>query len=152
MKYVVTLFFTLMVYGAEAQSGFSSRKETGVAVGLSGGYSSIKSVVGNYSIGAMLNHQNHISVNLEVFSKASHSDVPVIGELRMGHVFETIELYAGYGYHCASTDGYKSAGDKVNGFKPAFGVIKYFYNKPFSVSAGMSGKIFSIQLGIFGVR
>ena len=151
MRSAVILLFTLITLNARAQSKGSQKKETGVAVGLSGGYASIKSIVGNYTIGAMLKSKNHISANLEVFGKFSNSDVPVIGELRMGHLFKTIELYAGYGYHCASTDGDKNISD-INGLKPAFGVIKYFYKTPLAISAGMSGKIFSVQLGIFGVR
>jgi len=155
MKSVLGL---LLIFGisitSNAQSHFLPNEETGVAVGLTAGYSSKSSFVGNFSIGAMLKDQNHLSVNLQLFNNANRPNVPVIGEGRIGHVFGTVEVYGGCGYHYAGNN--YSHEPRIfefkNGFRPAYGVIKHFDQSLWTVGAGMSGNTFSIQIGIFAVR
>jgi hypothetical protein len=131
---------------------FQMDRKTGVAAGISGGYSSKNCTIGNLSLGWMFKKQNHVSINLQVLGKIDAADIPVIGEARFGHSFGAVELYGGLGYHYASSDGEKFINDYVNGWKPGYGIIFKFPQTPFTVSAAMSGKIFSIQAGIFGVR
>ncbi|MDB5249411.1 MAG: hypothetical protein JWQ40_3805 [Segetibacter sp.] len=156
MKLIVSLLFILgiSITASKAQGRFQPNEETGVAVGLTGGYSSKMSAVGNFSVGAMVKNLNHFSINLQLFGNASAVNVPVIGEARVGHVFGTVEIYGGYGYHYAGTDHAHEEGvvEFKSGFKPAFGIVKHFYQSLWTVGAGMSGNTFSLQVGIFAVR
>lgn len=156
MKLIFSLLFILVISATcrSQKSYYIPNAQTGVAVGLSGGYSSKNSAIGNFSIGAMVKGLNHLSANLQLFGNANKANVPVIGEARIGHVFGTVELYGGYGYHYAGTDYAHDAGipQFKNGFKPAYGVIKHFYNSLWTIGAGMSDKTFSVQAGIFVIR
>jgi hypothetical protein len=148
----ILLFLTLLVLTASSKAQrFFPPAETGVAVGLSGGFASNNCFVANYGLGTMLHGQNHLSLNLEIFSKIRSSDIPSIFEARMGHSFSGFEVYGGAGYHMLGHDGSKIVSAK-EGIKPAYGVIKHFDNSIWTVGAGMSGSIFSLQLGIFGIR
>jgi hypothetical protein len=120
-------------------------------MGLSGGYSSKQSLIGSFSVGAMLPGNNHVSLNMILLTPLNQADRPTIGEARIGHFFNTWELYGGAGYHVAGSDN-KILTNPNTGFRPAFGVMKHFNSSPWTVSAGMSGKIASIQIGLFGVR
>jgi hypothetical protein len=151
MKLTTSLLFTLFSIAARAQSYEVPNPPTGLAMSLSGGYSSKECMIGTFSIGAMLETNNHVSVNMIILSELKKSDVPSIGEARIGHLFNTWELYGGVGYHLAGSDN-KIASNPNTGIRPAFGVIKHFNSSPWTVSAGMSGKMFSLQLGLFGVR
>jgi len=155
MKFIFTLLIISCISTTTwAQGHYRPDSETGVAVGLSGGYSSRNALIGNFSVGAMLLNQNHLSANLQLFSNANDVNVPVIAEARLGHVFGTVELYGGAGYHYAGTDFAHQDGipQFKNGFKPAYGILKHFYNSAWTVGAGMSGNTFSVQIGIFAVR
>lgn len=151
MKLTAILLFTLICFTSKAQSFNEPSIGTGVAMGLSGGYSSMHSMIGTYSVGAMLPSRTHISMNMVVLSELKRSDVPTIGEIRVGQLFNTWEFHGGVGYHIAGSDG-KITTNPNSGIKPALGVTKYFNNSPWTLSAAMSGKVFSIQLGLFGVR
>jgi hypothetical protein len=151
MKLTTTLLFTLLAIAARCQSYGQPDPETGVAMGLSGGYSSKQCMIGTLSIGAMFETKNHVSMNMGILSDVKNADIPSIFEARIGHFFNTIELYGGAGYHIAGSDN-KIAANPNTGIRPALGVIKHFNSSPWTLSAGMSGKIFSLQLGLFGVR
>lgn len=151
MKLTATLLFTLLAIAARCQSYDQPDPETGVAMGLSGGYSSKQCMIGTLSVGAMLETKNHVSMNMVILSELKNADIPSIFEARIGHFFSTIELYGGVGYHLAGSDN-KIGANPNTGIRPAFGVIKHFTSSPWTLSAGMSGKIFSLQLGLFGVR
>ena len=151
MKLITTLLFILLSFAARSQSYDVPNPPTGLAMGLSGGYSSKQCMIGTFSLGAMLETNNHVSVNMVILSELKKSDIPSIGEARVGHLFSTWELYGGVGYHLAGSDS-KIASNPNTGLRPAFGVIKHFNTSPWTVSAGMSGGIFSLQLGLFGVR
>ena len=155
MKIIASLLFILSVsFSSYGQSHYLPNEETGVAVGLTGGYSSKKSFIGNFSLGAMIKGKSHISINLQGFSDPSAVNVPIIGEGRIGHMLGTVEVYAGYGYHYAGNEyDYKQGYLQFrNGFRPAYGVVKHFDNSMWTVGAGMSGKIFSLQIGILVIR
>lgn len=145
------VLFTLFSIAGYSQSYYDQNPETGVAMGISGGYSSKQCMVGTFTVGAMLPSQNHVSMNMVILSELKNKDIPSIFETRIGHVFNTWELYGGAGYHIAGSDG-KIATNPNTGIRPAYGMIKHFYNSPWTLSAGMSGKIFSLQVGLFGVR
>ncbi|MCW3112427.1 MAG: hypothetical protein JWR18_823 [Segetibacter sp.] len=151
MKLTTTVLFTLLSLAAHSQSYDVPNPTTGVAMGLSGGYSSKQCMIGTLSIGAMFQTTNHVSVNMTILSEMKRPDIPSIGEVRLGHFLSTWELYGGLGYHLAGTDN-KIASNTNTGFRPALGIIKHFNSSPWTLSAGMSGKIFSLQLGLFGVR
>jgi hypothetical protein len=151
MKLFITLLVTMISITARSQSYNEPCTGTGVAMGLSGGYSSVHSMIGTYSVGAMLATKTHVSLNMVVLSELKRSDVPTIGEMRVGQLFNTWELYGGVGYHVAGSDG-KISTNPHTGIRPALGVTKYFNNSPWTLSASMSGKVFSLQLGLFGVR
>jgi|GEM_PF-6259906 len=142
----------IIVSIAARSQRYQPDNKTGVAAGISAGYSSKQCVIGNMSVGAMLAHHNHVSVNLTAFTKIRDAATPVVAEGRIGHVFTCIELYAGYGFHYASSDGEKYISDRVNGWKPAAGIVLKLPQTPWTISAAMSGNIFSLQLGLFGVR
>ena len=108
-------------------------------------------MTGTLSLGAMFETKNHVSMNMVLLSELKNSDIPSIFEARIGHFFNTFELYGGAGYHIAGSDN-KIAANPNTGLRPAFGVIKHFTSSPWTLSAGMSGKILSLQLGLFGVR
>jgi hypothetical protein len=148
---LIILLFTLPGFAARSQSYYQPNPETGVAMGLSGGYSSKQCMAATLSVGAMLPLQNHISINMVVLSELKNRDIPSIFEARMGHIFNTIELYGGAGYHIAGSDN-KIAANTNTGIRPSFGVMKHFYSSPWTISANMSGTIFSLQIGLFGVR
>lgn len=147
----IILLFTLVCFTARSQSYYQPNAETGIAMGLSGGYSSKQCPIGTLSLGAMFPAQMHFSTNIIILSEIKNPDVPSIFEARLGHVFNTIELYGGAGYHIAGTDN-KIATNPNSGIRPAFGIIRHFRSSPWTISAGMSGKVFSLQLGLFGVR
>ena len=132
------------------------RHETGLAINMDGGFTNKHSVTGGLGLGAMFNHMNHASLNLQIFSNAKALNVPVIGEARFGHIFGTLEVYGGYGYHYSShtnTHNPKATLNQyVNGWKPGFGVIKHFNQSLFTVGAGLSGNIFALKIGIAAVR
>jgi hypothetical protein len=151
MKFTTTLLFALISIVSRSQSCNIPNVATGVAMGLSGGYSSRQSIIGAYSLGAMLPTNTHISLNMVILSELKKSDIPSIGEVRVGQVFDAWELYGGIGYHLAGSDN-KIITNSNTGIRPALGVIKYFNNSPWTISAAMSGNIFSLQLGLFGVR
>ncbi|HEX8278412.1 MAG TPA: hypothetical protein VF540_06935 [Segetibacter sp.] len=149
MPIIVAL--TLLASTARSQSYYQPNAETGIAMGLSGGYSSKQCMIGTLSLGAMFPARTHFSTNIIILSEIKNPDVPSIFEARVGHVFNTTELYGGAGYHIAGSDN-KIAANPNSGIRPAFGVIQHFRRSPWTISAGMSGKIFSLQLGLFGVR
>ena len=151
MKLTITLLFTIISLASWSQYNNASDRSTGVAMGLSGGYSSKQSVIASYSLGAMLPTSTHLSINMIVLSELKKSDLPSIGEVRVGQVFNTWEVYGGAGYHIAGSDS-KIATNPNTGIRPALGLIKYFNNSPWTVSASMSGNIFSLQVGLFGIR
>ena len=151
MKFILILLYVGIVTAAYSQSYNERDRETGVAMGLSGGYSSKQCMIGTLSVGAMLPAYNHLSVNMVVLSALKNADIPSIFEARIAHVFATFELYGGAGYHIAGADN-KIASNPNTGIRAAYGIIKHFYNSPWTVSAGMSGNIFSLQIGLFGVR
>ena len=156
MKLVVGLFFMLFlnITPGNAQSYFRPNEETGVAIGVTGGFSSKNSLIGNFSLGAMIKGKSHLSINLQAFSNASEVNVPVIAEGRMGYMLGTVEIYGGAGYHYAGNEYDHQEGyfQFKNGFRPTYGAIKHFNNSLWTVGAGMSGKTFSVQIGIFAVR
>lgn len=151
MRLSKVLVFSLISVAARAQSHTILNPSSGVAMGLSGGYSSKECMIGNLSIGAILETNNHVSVNMTILSQLKNVDIPTIGEARIGHLFNTWEIYSGVGYHLAGTDN-KIASNPNTGLRPALGVIKHFNSAPWTITAGMSGRIFSVQLGLFGVR
>lgn len=151
MKLTISLLFIMLGIAAHSQSNYQPNVETGVAMGLSGGYSTKQCMIGTLSAGAMLATNNHISMNMVILSELKNKDIPSIFEARVGHFFNTIELYGGAGYHIAGSDN-KISSNPNTGIRPAFGVVKHFLSSPWTVSAGMSGKIVSLQLGLFGVR
>ena len=151
MKFATLVLFTLITHSVFAQSYDTRNAETGFAMGVSGGYSSKQCVVANLSAGAMLLDQNHVSVNMVILGSVKNPDIPSIFEGRIGHIFNTLEVFGGAAYHIAGSDG-KISSNINTGIRPAYGVIKHFYNSSFTLSAQMSGKIFSFQVGIFGVR
>ncbi|MDQ6815440.1 MAG: hypothetical protein M3040_17030 [Bacteroidota bacterium] len=151
MKLTTALFFILLSFAAHSQSYDVPNPSTGLAMGLSGGYASTESMIGTFSIGAMLETNNHVSVNMILLNELQKTDVPSIGEARIGHLFSTWEFYGGVGYHLAGSDN-KISSNPNTGIRPALGIIKHFNSSPWTISASMSGKIFSLQLGLFGVR
>ena len=158
MKIFTFFVFTLISLAASSQCTMRN-EESGIAVGLSGGYASNQLLTGNFSIGAqfadkIFSGQNHFSVNLQIFSNPSKVGTPVVFEGRLGHVINnTLEIYGGYGYHKAKTDASENkSGGFASGFKPAYGIIKKSKNSWWTVAAGMSGNVFSLQLGIFAIR
>jgi hypothetical protein len=151
MKLTTALFFTLFSFAAHSQSYDVPNPPTGLAMGISGGYSSSESIIGTFSVGAMLANKTHVSINMILLAALQKSDIPTIGEARLGHLFGTWELYGGVGYHLAGSDD-KIVSNPNTGIRPALGLIKHFPSSPWTVSAGMSGNIFSLQLGLFGVR
>ena len=152
MKFThLLLLFTCISLASKAQSYYQPNPETGIAMGLSGGYSSKQSMLGTLSIGVMVPTKNHISMNMVILSDIRNSDIPSIFEARYGHVFNSLEIYGGAGYHIAGGDS-KISLNPATGFRPAYGVIKHFSNSPWILSAGMSGNIFALQVGLFGVR
>ena len=150
MKLTAFILFTMISACAHAQNYLD--QETGVAAGVSAGYSSKQCLIGTLTMGAMFAHHNHVSINLTALGKQSDSDIPAIGEFRIGHGFNNIEIYGGVAYHYASSDGEKFISQHINGWKPAAGIVFKFPETPYTISAGFSGNIYSIQLGIFGVR
>lgn len=148
---LIILLFTIITQTVNAQSFNTPNRETGIAMGLSGGYSSKQCVIGTLSIGAMLSSQNLVSMNMVVLSEIKNPNIPTIFEGRVAHFFNTIELYGGAGYHIAGSDN-KIATNPNTGIKPALGVVKHFQSSPWTVGAGLSGTIFSIQVGLFGIR
>ena len=158
MKQTITLLLILSLsIVASSQRRYKINEETGVAIGLSGGVTNKHSLTGNFSIGGMFKNLNHASINLQVFSNARTVGVPVIGETRLGHVFGTVELYGGVGYHYAGNRFNKGVDDAhypigqsfsgyKNGFKPAYGILKHFHQSLWAVGAGMSGNIFSLAV------
>ena len=151
MKFTTTLLLTLISFAANSQSYDVPNPSTGLAMSLSGGYCSKECMIGTFSVGGMLKTNTHVSVAMIILSELKKSDVPSIGEARVGHLFNTWEVYGGVGYHLAGSDN-KMYSNPNTGIRPALGVIKHFKSSPWIVSAGMSGRIFSIQLGLFGVR
>lgn len=151
MKLTTTVLFTLLGLAGHSQSYDVANPSTGVAMGLSGGYSSKESIIATLSVGAMFQTVNHVSLNMTILSEMKSPNIPSIGEVRWGHFISTWELYGGLGYHIAGTDN-KIASNPNTGFRPCLGIIKHFESSPWTLSAGMSGKIFSLQLGLFGVR
>lgn len=158
MKILSFLLFILIGFSASSQS-FAGNEETGVAVSLSGGYASNQRATGSFSLGAQVRDnwfsgQNHISADMQVFSDPGKVGTPAIFECRIGHVFnDIVEIYAGYGYHKSKTDAVemKSRGFD-SGLKPAFGIVKRSVNSWWIISAGMSGNICSVKLGIMAIR
>jgi hypothetical protein len=150
MKWITFLLLTLLTNAVRSQSN-EPNPETGVAMGLSGGYSNKNCMIGTFSIGAMLQTRYHVSMNLTILSQMDRVDIPSIGEARVGRFFSTYELYGGMAYHLAGSDN-KISSNPNTGFRPAFGVIKHFTSSPWTIGAGMSGKVFSLQLGLFAVR
>ncbi|MGI8636501.1 MAG: hypothetical protein ACR2KZ_13980 [Segetibacter sp.] len=151
MKLTAAVLFTLISFASWSQHNSAADRTTGVAMGLSGGYSSKQSVIASYSIGAMLPTSTHLSVSMIVLSELKKSDMPSIGEVRAGQVLNTWEVYGGFGYHIAGSDN-KISTNPNTGLRPALGIIKYFKSSPWTLSATMSGNIFSLQLGLFGIR
>lgn len=150
----LTLIILLLIVFApivKSQSYSKPDRETGVAMGLSGGYSSKQCFVGTLSVGAMLPAQNLISMNMIVLSETKNPDIPTIFEGRIAHFFNTLEFYGGAGYHLASSEN-KIGSNPNSGVKPAYGVIKHFQSSPWTVAVSMSGSIFSLQVGLFGVK
>lgn len=150
MKTLTILLLILLSERAMSQDYNLTGTEHGIAMGLTGGISSKQSVIGTLSLGTMF-RANHLSMNMLVLSEIRNPDVPTIFEGRFGHVFNTVELYAGAGYHIAGTDN-KITSNPNTGLRPGFGIIKYFNNSPWIISAGMSGSLFSLQVGVFGIR
>lgn len=151
MKFTTVLLFLILSLTARSQSYNELNRETGVAMGLSGGYSSKQSMIGTLSAGAILGTNNHVSLNMVILSQLRNADMPSIGEARVGHFFHTVELYGGLGYHVAGSDN-KIRSNPNTGIRPAVGIIKHFTSSPWTISASMSGNIFSLQLGLFGVK
>src|SRR4051812_7821842 len=151
MRFPALFGLVFLTVTVKAQ-GFQDDKDTGIAMGLSGGYSSKGCVIGNLSVGEQFKGQNHVSINLQVLGKIAATDVPVIGEVRLGHGFGVFEPYIGVGYHYGSSDADKPLRKQVNGWKPALGILLKIPDTHFTISTGMSGNIFSVQVGVFGVR
>jgi hypothetical protein len=151
MKFITISIFVLISFKVQAQFSPAANVVTGVAMGLSGGYSSKQSPIGTLSIGAMLHTNNHLSLNMVLLGNTKNAETPSIAEARIGHFFNTWELYGGVGYHIAGADD-KIASNPNTGIRPAMGIIKHFTSSPWTISAGASGKIFSLQIGLFGVR
>lgn len=151
MRCLVTITTLLLTISCKAQRLFQE-KENGLAVGMSGGYSNKNCTIGNISLGAQLPDRNHLSFNLVILGKLLDGDIPAIGEVRIGHQFGPLELYGGYGYHYAGHDANGMYNANINGWKPAWGCIFRVPDTPFTISPSISGKIFSIQVGIFAIR
>lgn len=151
MKIITFPLFILLTFAAKSQSYDTPNAASGVAMGLSGGYSTKQSVIGTLSIGAMVKTRTHLSLNVILLGNTKNSEIPSIGEARVGHFFSTWEVYGGAGYHVAGSDN-KIASHPNTGIRPALGIIKHFTSSPWTISAGMSGQILSIQIGLFGVK
>lgn len=151
MKLIIVLLSTILITSARAQLREVPNPSTGVAMGLSGGYSSKECMIGTLSLGAMVKGNHHLSINLTALSDIKNPEIPSIGEVRIGHFFSTWEFYGGAAYHLAGSD-HKVYSNPNTGLRPAVGVIKHFTSSPWTLSAGMSGRIFSLQLGLFGVK
>jgi hypothetical protein len=151
MKFISFIVFIVISSKAAAQFYDNANVATGVAMGLSGGYSSKQSAIGTLSVGAMLATNNHLSLNMVLLGNTKNAEIPSIAEARVGHFFSTWELYGGVGYHIAGADD-KITTNPNTGIRPALGITKHFTSSPWTISAGASGKIFSLQIGLFGVR
>lgn len=120
-------------------------------IGISAGYSSLGCLIGEGYGGLQLNEKVFTGISMKVHSKSSNTDYPIIFEPRLGYRFiESLELYGGVGYHTSSTDIKKS--DKPSPYNIGAGLIYHFKESPVVISAGVSGKIYSVQIGIFGVK
>ncbi|WP_297818525.1 hypothetical protein [Segetibacter sp.] len=151
MKFLSVSFFILLSFAAMSQSYNTRNASSGVAMGLSGGYSTKQSVIGTLSIGAILKTNNHLSLNIILLGNTKNLETPSIAEARVGHFFSTWQVYGGAGYHIAGSDN-KIASHPNTGIRPALGVIKHFRSSPWTISAAASGKIVSLQIGLFGVK
>ncbi len=158
MKFIYLLILSFSAFAVHSQTCLRN-EESGIAVGLGGGYASNQRVTGSYSVGTQLKNnwmsgKDHLSANLQIFSNTSMVGTPVIFEARAGHVFNNlIEIYGGYGYHMLKSDAASIKSSQLaSSFKPAYGIMKRFDRSWWTVSAGVSGNIFSVQLGMLVIR
>lgn len=153
MKFIApVLLFTILSTTGHSQSRSREDAETGgIGMGLSGGYSSKQRAVGTLTLGVILPARTQFSMNMTVLSGLRSRDIPSIFESRVSHFFNTVEIYGGAAYHIAGSDN-KITANPNSGLKAAFGIVKHFYRLPWTIAAGMSGNIFSVQLGVFSVR
>jgi hypothetical protein len=130
--------------------GVSQAKHLPLVALLSAGYATNNKPIFEGAIGVKTN--NFVIYPLAMKRQLSSSPkVAQVFESRISYNIQSWEVYGGYGYHWAGSDGRKEF-QKYQGFKPAIGII-YHPFKYIIISAGMSGldkyKIFSLQIGIF---
>jgi hypothetical protein len=119
-----------------------------VGAGLSAGISSKNAAVGSALISVQPSNNIVLyPVTITIHSKMSNPTMPVIFEPRIGYKLNTWEVYGGYGYHFAGQDN-KPQYKQYQGFKPGAGIIKHL-GRVLIVTAGISGKVATLQLGIF---
>lgn len=117
-----------------------------VGMGMAGGYSSKKSVIGEIYIKKQFTSNLTTSASFQIHANSSNPAVPKIFELREGYKYKFIEPYIGLGYHFAGQDS-KQEYNQYKGVKPAYGVTGYY--KDFTLSASMSGNVFTAKLGVY---
>lgn len=125
------------------------KQRTAIGAGLTFGVSSLRTPVAEMYFG--FKAATHIAIYPLAIKINGTSDptIPQIFETRVAYTRNNWELYFGGGYHFAGQDG-KQEFKKYAGFKPGFGVIKHMGK--FIVASGMAGKVWTLQVGVFGFR
>lgn len=135
----LSLFFALIPFAASSQIG----------AGFNIGYSSRNAPTIELMTAVKLSKKvTMYPVNIKAHLSREVAK-PAIIESRLSYKILSFELYGGYGYHISSMDNDKIR-QQYGGFKPGYGLIKHF-GKIYT-AAGMSGSIFTVQIGLFGFK
>lgn len=147
MKLLILLLFPLFSFAQQTKC--TNRLPLGV--GLTGGYSSLHSAVGEmyFAIKAS-EHVIIYPMSVKVHTQMDNPAIPIIFEPRIAYKLHNAELYVGYGFHAAGQDG-KAEYRKYTGMKPGAGII-YHLTKNIIVTTAISGRVATIQLGLFTTK
>lgn len=141
MKTLIFLIFPLFTIAQEQPK---------MGAGLMMGYSSKKSLIGEMYFGFRIaNNVNLYPICMKLHGYMSDVDMPVIYESKLSYRINSWEVYAGPAYHFIYMDN-KEMFRKHGGLQPAAGIM-YHINKVV-ISAGMSGEVYSVQLGFFNFK